>query len=143
MQLVYLSSPYSHEDDAVVAMRAMQAIETVALLNATGICVLCPNAHYHIVAAAAFQIKLPSTVQEPSRVEMKTKLIRACNEVWVLMLPGWRESHGVQEDIKLALSNGIPVYHLVPGETKPIKAQLNVNHTEKRPAEPFSTNRFA
>lgn len=35
--------------------------------------------------------------------------ISVCNEMYVFMQPGWSESYGVNEEIKLCLSKGIPV----------------------------------
>lgn len=41
-------------------------------------------------------------------------MMAACDELVVLLLPGWRESEGVQAEIDLALELDLPIRYLEP-----------------------------
>lgn len=40
------------------------------------------------------------------------ELLTKCDELWVLMLPGWELSEGVKQEIKSAEDLGIPVRYI-------------------------------
>lgn len=42
------------------------------------------------------------------------ELLQRCDRLWVLELTGWRESHGVQREIAIATSRGIPLEGIDP-----------------------------
>ena len=50
----------------------------------------------------------------PYRETSAVHLLSACNELVVLMLPGWREGVGVQVEIDLALELDLPIRYLEP-----------------------------
>lgn len=45
---------------------------------------------------------------------MDREHLKRCNELVVLMLDGWKESRGVQAEIRIALELGKPVRYLDP-----------------------------
>jgi hypothetical protein len=71
---------------------------TAALLETTGWNVFSPITHSHVI---------PRWI--PERLNTHTfwlgldfDWISACDEVWVFMQPGWKESYGVNEEVKLS-----------------------------------------
>jgi hypothetical protein len=50
--------------------------------------------------------------------------INKCDEVWVVTMDGWKESVGVQEEIKFATNNSIPVNYVHPVTLKVTKRPL-------------------
>ena len=108
MKLVYIASPYSHEDGMVVYERFAKARDYTAHLMrhtlSTGCVPFSPILHCHEMAQVN---DLPIDHEYWMRVD-KT-FMRHCDEVWVLMLDGWNESKGVKMEIEFAESLMIPV----------------------------------
>ena len=48
--------------------------------------------------------------------EWNMRMLRACDRLAVLMLPGWEESRGVQAEITAAKAWGMPIEYLTPGD---------------------------
>jgi len=106
--MIYLASPYSHPDAAVREMRFRDACRAAAKLMRLGHPVFSPIAHGHCICTHG----LPTGWRfwEPfDRQQMEH-----CDEVVVLMLDGWRESVGVQAEIRIAVELGKPVRYLGP-----------------------------
>ena len=105
--LIYLASPYSHPDESV----RLQRFETVCFvadkLMSEGKHVFSPIAHTHPIAVKGDLPKGWDFWEEFDR-----KFISACGELWVVMMDGWRESKGVQAEIKIANELGIPVKYV-------------------------------
>jgi len=95
--LIYLASPYSHLDPAIREARFRAVCHVASKLMAEGMFVFSPIAHTHCIAQ---QGDLP-TGWEYWR-EFDTRMIMACDELWVLMLPGWRESAGLTAERQIA-----------------------------------------
>ncbi|HUU98857.1 MAG TPA: DUF1937 family protein [Phycisphaerae bacterium] len=102
--MIYLASPYSHPAPAVRAERFRLACNTAATLMQAGHRVFSPIAHTHPIAEAG-GLPLGWDFWEQYDREM----IAACTEVWVLPIDGWEQSSGVQAEIALARSLGLPV----------------------------------
>lgn len=105
---IYLASPYSHTDRDVRIQRYRAACETAATLIRAGRLVFSPVAHAHPIAECG----LPT--EWTFWQGLDERLLRACDEVMVLMLEGWRDSAGVQAEIRLAGELGKPVRYLAP-----------------------------
>lgn len=104
MSFIYLASPYTHADPAVMEERYRRAVAICAELFTRGEFVFSPIVHCHPIAVAH---NLPRDIafwHEYSR-----KMLLAANELWVAELDGWRESAGVAFEIELALEHGIPI----------------------------------
>lgn len=104
MSYVYLATPYSHENPAVMDARADEAIRYVADLSSGGEVVFSPIVHYH-EAAKRFGM--------PRHYEFWhgacTAFLDKASALYVVMLDGWRESLGVKHEIDRAREIGIPV----------------------------------
>lgn len=95
--MIYLASPYNHHNPAIREMRFSQAVrETVALMR-EGKLVYSPIAYSHQFAANhGFQ----GGWEYWKRLDLE--MVNACDEVVVLMLPGWEDSVGVKAEIEHA-----------------------------------------
>ena len=101
----YLASPYSHEDPAIRAFRFEAAVQTAANIIMRGIPVVSPIAHSHYIF-----VTRPETGSDfEAWREVDETLLLACDEMWILDLPGWNVSNGIREEAKIALANGMPV----------------------------------
>ena len=111
--VVYLASPYSHPDPRVRDARFQAACRAAAALLSAGEIVFSPIAHSHPIAAHG----LPTAWEFWECADRE--LLRRCDELLVLMLPGWQESRGVQAEIATARELGMPVRYLAPSTTFP------------------------
>ena len=92
--LVYLASPYSHPDPAVREVRILAAARCCAAMLARGVHVLSPVVYGHPVALAGGHATDWQTWRD-----LDLALLRRCDTLAVLTLPGWQESVGVAAEI--------------------------------------------
>lgn len=98
MPLVYLASPYSHPDVEVRIERFEAACRAAAHLMREGYHVFSPIAHSHSIALLGDLDPLAGAAWQAQ----DAPLLAACDEVWVLTLPGWYESKGVRHEMEHA-----------------------------------------
>ena len=110
--MIYLASPYSHPNPAVMQWRYERACLAAAEYIRRGEAVFSPVAHSHPIALAG---GLDATDHE-TWLRIDAEMMTACNAVHVLMLGGWQESRGVREEVRLALERGLPVEYVNPDE---------------------------
>jgi hypothetical protein len=108
-ELIYLASPYSHDDAAVRERRFHDVCAAAAALMARGILIFSPIAHTHPIALAG---ALPTDWEFWKRYDMV--MLDASAELWVLMLDGWDRSKGVKGEIEIMRGLGRPVRILTP-----------------------------
>lgn len=106
--IVYLASPYTSTDPAIVEVRFHTVCRITGQLLNQGYHVLSPIAHSHPVAVAC---ELPKHFEFWR--DYDHALIQVCSEVWVCTIPGWRDSVGVTDEKAFARSLGIPVRYVV------------------------------
>ncbi len=115
-KLIYLASPYSNRNPFVRLSRFQAVCDAVAEMMHAGIMVYSPIAHTHSIAAHG---GLPKGYEFWR--EFDERLIRACDELWVLKLEGWEKSHGTLEELTYARKCGKACAHIEPGNpTKPV-----------------------
>ncbi len=107
--MIYLASPYTISCPKVRKIRFELVCRYAAKLMASGLHVHSPIAHTHPIAEAG---ELPKgwdywETQDRWYVER-------CDEVWVLMLPGWEESKGIAAEVEIAIALGKPVKYVSP-----------------------------
>ena len=107
--MIYIASPYTHADPAVMEQRFDAACRAAGELMRQGHVVFSPIAHTHPIAV---RCELPRGWDFWERFDRE--FIRAAEKVVVLKLPGWEESNGVAAEIKLAEAAGIPVEYMEP-----------------------------
>ena len=113
---VYLANPYSplnkEAADAELTnhrRRLMEAWVGGMLIKLYGVNPILPIA----LSAAMSELHHFDTGFQ-QWVDNDYDLIRRCDEVWVLMTHGWKESVGVTAEIKYAKELGMPVKYIDP-----------------------------
>lgn len=110
MSVVYVASPYSHPDEAVRQMRFEAVCLYCGMLMQDGCHVYSPIAHSHPMASLC---NLPTDWAYWQ--ELDEKMIRMCDAVYVLHLPGWEESQGIAAEIAIAKRLGKMITHIPEG----------------------------
>lgn len=102
--MIYLASPFSHDNKDVVASRVDAACRMTARLIKAGWKVYSPIAYTY--SLCAFDV-LPESADwwRP----LNDHVQRLCDELWVLKLDGWDTSKGIAHEIRLALDAGQPI----------------------------------
>ena len=96
--IVYLAVPYTHKDPAVMQYRSdMVNKVAVELITKRNIIVYSPITMAVPLRAAG---DLPTTWEFWKHFD--TAFLVRCNKLIVLMLDGWKESIGVQDEIKMS-----------------------------------------
>lgn len=107
--IIYLASPYSHPDPAVMQRRFEEICVVAARHMLLGIHIFCPIAHTHPIALAG---SLPREFEFWEQYDRK--ILAVCGELWVCTMEGWRESKGIASEVKIAEELGLPVIYFKP-----------------------------
>ncbi len=107
MRTIYLASPYSHPDPHVREQRFRDVCRVAGKWLSEGYLVFSPIAHSHVIALMS---ELPGDFA--FWVPWDKHQIKAADEFWVLQLPGWESSVGVQAEIVYALELGKPIRNI-------------------------------
>ena len=108
MCLIYLASPYSHQDKQIQERRFQAVCQQAALMMRAGNLVFSPIAHTHPIAAFG----LPGDWAFWQRYDRA--MLERCDELAVLQLDGWEKSVGVQAEIAIAKELNLPVRFITP-----------------------------
>ena len=106
--LVYLASPYSHRLRRIRHKRFVDICAVAGILIHQGIDLICPIAHSHPIEEHSE--KNVSGHEVWMRVDLN--LLSKCTDLYVVTLAGWKESYGVQEEIKFAQRNKMPITYV-------------------------------
>jgi hypothetical protein len=106
-QLIYLAVPYSHKDPKIQDSRFKKVNAVAAKIISSGKYVFSPISQATPIAAEG---ELPRGWDFWKGYD--EVMISRCDRVWVLMLEGWRESIGVNGEIKIAEKLGKPVEYI-------------------------------
>ena len=106
MKLIYLASPYSHDDPEVRLGRFDAVCKMAGALMRTHL-VFSPIAHTHPIAV---HCDLP--LGFAYWAEFDRRMISMCDEVWILRLPGWDLSVGVLAEIEIAKLLKKPLHYV-------------------------------
>ena len=123
-RLIYLASPYSHDDPKVRHERFVHACRAAGKLMSEGKIVFSPISHTHPIAQYC---DLPKDWMFWERQDRA--IIEWCGAMVVLRLPGWQESKGVQAELAIADEYGLPVSYIDP-EPLPDCAGCTDPHSE-------------
>lgn len=105
--MIYLASPFSHPSNLVMLNRFEEACKITAALIEAGNIVFSPVAYSHTLAVKG---GLPGDWGFWEKFD--TEFLLRSDKLVVALMSGWRESIGVQFEIKIARENGIPVEFL-------------------------------
>ncbi len=109
--MIYLASPYSHPNPAVMTARYLAACRATSEMMRRGKKVFSPIAHSHVIAKIG---KLDRGWDFWQGVDCEW--IRLCGFVCVLTLTAWEISIGVRAEISYAESLQIPITRVSPTE---------------------------
>ena len=113
-KLIYLAAPYTFNGKSArrVVLRRVATIDRFAAsVFAAGDYVFSPISHTHPIKEASGG-KLPGGFEFWEQCAYR--MIDGCDEVWVLMLDGWRDSVGVKAEVWYAEHSGKPVHYKEP-----------------------------
>jgi hypothetical protein len=102
---IYLAAPYSHPEYKVRAQRYLYATQAANRLMRRGLLVYSPVTHGHTIGLWGGL----NGDFEAWREHCLSFLRNWAQELYVLTLPGWKESIGVAAEIAEAESLGLPV----------------------------------
>ena len=101
--MIYLASPYSHEDPAVREQRFEEVSAAAAALMARGVHLFCPITHTHPMAV---QGSLPTDFAFWEQCDRW--YLERCDAIVIAKIDGWRQSNGVKAERKIAAELGLP-----------------------------------
>lgn len=110
-KLIYLASPYTvgNAGPDLREKRFFAACEATAKLMSEGHVVFSPIVHSHPLSNIC---QLPKTWEFWEKQDRE--FISRCDEVHVLMLPGWDKSVGITAECRIAAELNKPVFFLSP-----------------------------
>jgi hypothetical protein len=109
-KIIYFASPYSDKDKKVVEERYKVTSLKVAELTSKGNVVISPIVYGHTLLQFH---EMPGDWQFWKN--FCQSFLYKCEEMIVFKIPGWEESEGVREEIKLANSLGIEISYIEYG----------------------------
>jgi hypothetical protein len=103
-KLIFISSPYSHEDEKVVEENYLKVVKLASLICSKSEVAISPIVYGHT---------LLNYVSMPNDWEFWKNfcltLLEKCDEMIVYKMDGWDKSRGVKEEIEFATSRGIKI----------------------------------
>ena len=108
-KLVYLATPYTHEDKAVEEWRFKMVNAKAAELMSQGLIIFSPISHTHPIALAG---DLP--VHWEFWETFDKVFLNHSYKLMVLMLDGWKQSRGVAAEIEMATKLGLEIEYINP-----------------------------
>lgn len=106
--LIYLASPYSHPDAAIRHQRFDAACHAAGEIMKLGHVVFSPIAHSHPIAERGVEGNWDFWQKQD------LPILDRCDVLTVLELDGWKESVGVQAEMRHAEVKGIPEFAVDP-----------------------------
>jgi len=104
-KVIYLASPYSHENLIVLNDRVLSAASVGGkLMRTTGHVFMVPVPHSHMIGEM-----LNNSLDHQFWLKQCFGLLERCDEIWIVTLNGWKESVGINLEIEYAKSLGIPI----------------------------------
>ena len=110
---VYIAIPYTKDlngvdsaGDDLRQQRYHWATQYLAILSAAEMVAFSPITHSHPMR----YFDLPTDWAFWGRIDLR--IIEGCHEMHVLTAPGWRDSVGVQDEIRHALAKGVIVKYI-------------------------------
>ena len=107
-KLIYLASPYSHEDMKVCRERFERICFVAARLMEKGLSVYSPIAHTHPIAIHGGLDHLDHDFW----MNIDEVMLDRCDELWVYTMDGWRDSRGVEMEVEYMTYAEKPVWYV-------------------------------
>ena len=109
--MIYLATPYSHSDPAVMEQRFDAACRIAGELMRKGELVFSPIAHTHPIAV---RCELPRGWDFWNKYDYA--MLRGADKVLVVKMDGWEQSKGIAGELEIARELGIPIGYIEPSE---------------------------
>ena len=104
---VYLAGPYSHKHKDIEAVRRILLTYVSTKLAVAGITVFSPITQSHEQERTGLLKGDYATWQKTDR-----KMVEKMDEMWVLVLDGWKQSVGVTDEIQWARRKGKKIRYI-------------------------------
>ena len=104
--LIYLAAPFSHPNPKVSRRRLEEVNRYATHLLSRGSLAFSPLSH----GAQLVSPDIPDGVW----YELGLRILKGCDELWLLALDGWEDSEGVRMELERAWQLDIPVYVVNP-----------------------------
>lgn len=111
MSYIYLASPYTTRDSFILHQRYRAALRATGALMARGELVFCPVAYGHSV-----EDKLKQEFPYDYWMKMSLNMLIGASKLYILTIPGWDESKGIEVEIRFAHQLGKPVVGFAHGQ---------------------------
>ena len=108
-KIEYLGLPYTDDESLVKDWRALVSDKIAADLTIQGRIIFAPISAWHHIAK---RYALPGTFEY--WLELDEEFIKISSKLLIITLPGWKESSGVNGEIKLANKYDIPIEYIDP-----------------------------
>lgn len=102
--MIYLASPFAHEDPLIKKTRFLLAEQATANLLRQDFIVFSPIVHCYKMA---INHQLPTDHDFWMNIDLN--ILRHAHELFVLDIDGWRRSKGVRMEIDFAKSVNMPI----------------------------------
>lgn len=118
MKMIYLASPYSHNNKMIEYQRYWKITQVAASLHST---------YKHAFILPITQSKILCDIKPElggsfeKWAERDLEFILRCDEVWVVKMEGWKESVGVQAEIRFAKDIEKVIRYVHPTTLKVVK----------------------
>ncbi len=106
-KIIYIASPYSHEDKHVRELRYLQVTDYCAKQVAAGNIVFSPITYGHVLSEHA---DLPTDFTFWKNFCLT--FLGNCEEMHIIRLDGWEESNGIREEIQYCILSEIPIKYI-------------------------------
>jgi hypothetical protein len=103
-KLIFISSPYSHEDEKIVEENYLKVARFAGLLCSMGEVVISPIVYGHTLVG---HVRMPTDWMFWKNFCLI--LLEKCDEMIVYKMEGWDKSRGVREEIEFATNKGIKI----------------------------------
>lgn len=113
--MIYLASPYSHEQASVRHRRFLDARDFTYAHLSRGVPLFSPIVYGHQFSAD-YQM---GTAHE-DWLSLNVSMLNAAEMMWVLCLEGWEQSRGVAHEIDHMIAQGKTVYYKKMPKHNPI-----------------------
>lgn len=124
MKVIYIASPYTHEDYDVMEERYQKAVDACRRVIEMGHCPISPIVQSHPVA-----VKHKMGLSFDFWEEIDFKLIERCDELWILYIDGVNTSEGVVREKEYADR----IY-------KPVRVLIDPNYHKDNKSSEFLTS---
>ena len=112
-KLIYLAVPYTHKYKSVREDRFQLVSEVSGLLANLKVANVSPITQSHV---QSLFVKIGTTWETWKHID--TILLNSCDELWILCLPGWRDSIGVNAEYIIAKNLKLQIRFILYEEKK-------------------------